>query len=76
MLCRMFRLFADINVVSAEHKLNDIGLSILYLAHDDIPSNIIRLLARVAFVVRIKTRRPRALGLEVIYTTDETDTTG
>lgn len=72
----MFRLLADINVVSAEHNLNDIGLSILYLAHDDIPSNIIRLLARVAFVDRIKTRWPRALGLEVIYTTDEIDTTG
>jgi hypothetical protein len=67
---------ADVNVVGAEHELNDIGLGILNPAYDIVPGNIIRLPARVAFVVRIKTRRPRALGLEVIHAADEIDTTG
>lgn len=66
-------VLADVDVVGAEHELDNVGLGVLDPADDIIPGNIIRLPARVAFVIGIKTRRPRALSLEVVHAADEVD---
>lgn len=46
---------ANVDVVGAEHELNDIGVGVPNPVHNVVPCNIIRLPARVAFMVWIKT---------------------
>jgi hypothetical protein len=65
---------AEVDIVGAEHELNDIGLGVLNPARDIVPGNIVRLPARVSLMIWIETLRPRALRLEGVHGADEVDT--
>lgn len=64
----------NVDIVSAQHELHNIGLGVLNPADDVVPGNVICLPARVALVVRVKAGWPRALGLKVGHGAHEIDT--